>query len=150
MARWTATGVAAVSALLVAVATPAAAAPGRAPRAEAGSTVTSPGPAAVPGQLFPRDGLFVRAGAPVYPASPDGPGCVVFVFPCRDDGTRLPGDPRPVFTSGRIGEPVTIECGLGAYVKIHRKSDGRSGWTPGVNVQRVGALLLVRCGLLDL
>jgi hypothetical protein len=91
VARWTAAGVAVVAALLVAVAAPAVAAPSGAPRVEPAPAARAPGPATVPGQLFPRDGLFVRAGAPVYPVSPDGPGCVGLPVPRR----RHPAARRP-------------------------------------------------------
>lgn len=76
----------------------------------------------VPPYLW-RAGSFTDQGVAVYPEPVDGWGCHVLEV-CRSD-VRGPDDLAAIYSSEQPGQPVVIECSLGAYYKL---ATPRPGW----------------------
>jgi hypothetical protein len=144
---WVGTAVT-VAALMMGAAGPAAAAPAQ------------PAPAGLmagdnPIELLQREGFFTAPGALMYRRPVDGPACIFLLDLCRQTPTREAGDPAPLHLSNGepftepAGEPVTIRCRLGIYLKINivHRPDVGDAWTLERNITRTSFLGPALCGL---
>lgn len=77
-----------------------------------------------------RAGEFTRTSAPVYAAPVDGWWCHLFTL-CAAPQRRLE-DPTPAWYSAYSQQPVTVDCALGAYLKL---AEPRPGWVLATDIR---------------